>query len=94
MVCLHVNRVGQDRVYTSYMTIYLVISLPKTLFRYEHRINIVIYLWFWPALSMKRTHVHGVMEGITSGHTMTLESYLSPLYDCDLVNSSHMSVTF
>jgi hypothetical protein len=42
MVCLHVNRVGQDRVYTSYMTIYLVISLPKTLFRYEHRINIVI----------------------------------------------------
>jgi len=39
-------RVGQDRIYTLYMTVCLVISLPKTL--YTHH----IYLWFWPTLGI------------------------------------------
>ena len=41
-------RVGQNHlyvhIYTPYMTVYLVISLPKL--RYIHR----IYIWFWPIL--------------------------------------------
>ena len=32
----HMNRVGQNRIYTPYMTVYLVISLPKI--PYIHRI--------------------------------------------------------
>jgi len=35
-------RVGQNRMHTTYMTVYLVISLPKT--PYTHLI------WFWPIL--------------------------------------------
>ena len=37
-------RVGQNRIYTPYMTVYLVISLP--MIPYIHR----IYIWFWPTL--------------------------------------------
>ena len=37
-------RVGQNRIYTPYLTVYLVISLPKI--PYIHR----IYIWFWPTL--------------------------------------------
>jgi len=33
-------RVGQNRIYTPYMTVYLVISLPKIL--YIHRIYMVL----------------------------------------------------
>jgi hypothetical protein len=36
-------RVGQNRIYALYMTVYLVISLPK------------ISLWFWPTLYMIST---------------------------------------
>jgi hypothetical protein len=36
----HVSRVGQNRVYTMYMTVYLVISLPKA--PYMHRIYMVL----------------------------------------------------
>ena len=39
-------RVGQNRMYTPFMTVYLVISLPKI--PYIHR----IYIWFWPTLLM------------------------------------------
>jgi hypothetical protein len=39
-------RVGQNRTCTPYMTVYLVISLPKI--PYIHR----IYIWFWPTLAM------------------------------------------
>jgi hypothetical protein len=38
------SRVGQNRIYTPYMTVYLVTSLPKI--PYVHR----IYIWFWPTL--------------------------------------------
>jgi hypothetical protein len=37
-------RVGQNRIYTPYMTVLLVISPPKI--PYVHR----IYIWFWPTL--------------------------------------------
>jgi len=40
----HILRVGQNRIYTPYMTVYLMISLPKL--PYIHR----IYIWFWPTL--------------------------------------------
>jgi len=36
----HVCRVGQNRVYTPYMTVYLVISLPKIM--YIHRVHMVL----------------------------------------------------
>ena len=39
------SRVGQNRVYTPFMTVYLVIPLPKI--PYIHR----MYIWFWPTLS-------------------------------------------
>ena len=34
------NRVGQKRIYTPYMTVYMVISLPKL--PYTHRIYMVL----------------------------------------------------
>jgi hypothetical protein len=37
-------RVGQNRIYAPYMTVYLVIFLPKI--PYIHN----IYIWFWPTL--------------------------------------------
>ena len=37
---LYINRVGQNRIHTPYMTVYLVISLPKIL--YIHRIYMVL----------------------------------------------------
>ena len=39
-------RVGKNRTYTTYMTVHLVISLPKI--QYIHR----IFIWFWPTLHM------------------------------------------
>ena len=39
-------RVGHNRIYAPYMTVYLVISLPKV--PYIHR----IYIWSWPTLLM------------------------------------------
>ena len=43
---LQMCKVGQDRTYAPYMTVYLVISLPKML--YIH----CIYRWFWPTLQI------------------------------------------
>ena len=37
---VHIQRVGQNRIYTPYMTVYLVISLPKI--PYIHRIYMVL----------------------------------------------------
>jgi hypothetical protein len=37
-------RVGQNRIYTPYMTVYLMISLQKI--PYIH----TVYIWFWPTL--------------------------------------------
>jgi hypothetical protein len=38
--CVDICRVGQDRVYTPYVTVYLVIFLPKI--PYTHRIYMVL----------------------------------------------------
>jgi len=38
-------RVGQNRICTRYMTVYLVIFLPN------YRIY-TVYIWFWPTLVM------------------------------------------
>jgi len=42
-------RVGQNHIDTPYMTVYLVISLPKV--PYMHRIY--IYTWLWANLCMR-----------------------------------------
>jgi len=42
-------RVGQNRIYTPYMTVCMVISLPK------YRIH-TVYIWFWPTLQMWSAH--------------------------------------
>jgi hypothetical protein len=39
-VCTVIYRVGQNRIYTPYMTVYLVISLPKN--TDTHRIYMVL----------------------------------------------------
>jgi len=44
-----VIRDGQNCTYTSYMTVYLVISLPKI--PYMHPIY-TVYIWFWPTLQV------------------------------------------
>jgi len=36
----HIDRVGQNRIYTPYMTVYLVVSLPEL--AYIHRIYMVL----------------------------------------------------
>ena len=51
LCCLHcsvcsTHRVGQNRIITPYMAVYLVISLPKLMY-------INVYIWFWPTLSMQ-----------------------------------------
>jgi len=59
----HITRVGQNRIYTPYMTVYLVISLPKI--PYIHRIYMVLanpthyrfcssHVWMRPFSSMWR----------------------------------------
>jgi hypothetical protein len=55
--CMHA-RVGQNRIYTPYMTVYLMISLPKILYIYTVYDRIygdfpaknTLYVWFWPTL--------------------------------------------
>ena len=42
------SRIGQNRIYTPYMDVYMVIFLPKI--SYIHR----IYIWFWPTLITRR----------------------------------------
>jgi len=39
-LCVQIGRVGQDRIYTPYMTVYLVITLPQI--PYMHRIYMVL----------------------------------------------------
>ena len=41
-------RVGQNRIYTPYMTVYLVVSLPKNI-SYMH--HIYLSIWLWPTLA-------------------------------------------
>jgi hypothetical protein len=48
-------RVGQKRTYKPYMTVYVVISLPKLLCIFT------VYLWFWPTL-VGRKIIYGVRK--------------------------------
>ena len=51
---LEIRRVGQNRLYTPYMTIFVVISLQKML--YTHRIYIYIYIYIyisWSTLEIR-----------------------------------------
>jgi hypothetical protein len=69
------SRVGLARtIYTVYMTIYSVISLPIILYIHRIYIYIYIYIWFWPTLSVSHVpgwpepyihtyHIHGVLAG-------------------------------
>jgi len=50
--CAHMSRVGQNRIYTLYMTVYLVISLPIDLVEPRLEAGIPLYIWFWPTLHM------------------------------------------
>jgi len=49
----NIARVGQNRMYAPYMTVCMVISLPKI--PYIHRIY-TVYIWFWPTLNIARTY--------------------------------------
>ena len=60
------TRVGQNRIYTPYMTVYLVISLPKL--PYIHRIymvlanptyNKLIYRMFDREITRYTVHIYG-----------------------------------
>jgi hypothetical protein len=57
------SRVGQNLIYTPYMTAYMVMSLPKI--PYVNCIYIFIYIWFWPTL-MIRLCVAGIAGNIRS----------------------------
>jgi hypothetical protein len=53
---LQVCRVGQNRIYTPYMTVYLVDSLQKIPYMHRIYIYIYIYIWFWPTLQVCVNH--------------------------------------
>jgi len=51
---IHMSRVGQNRMNAPYMTVYLVISLPKI------PCILVVYttsIWFWPTLHMSNCNI-------------------------------------
>ena len=56
-LCLQprICRFGQNHVYAPYMTVYLVVSLPKT--PYIHR----KYMWFWPTLRIQHINTYRVL---------------------------------
>jgi hypothetical protein len=58
------SRVGQSRIYTPYMTVCMVVSLPKL--PYIHRITYNV--WSWPTLHMAHVLSHAHM--ITVGHAL------------------------
>jgi len=68
------SRVGQNRIYTPYMTVYLVISLPKI--PYIHRIYMVL---------TNPTYVSGCMRAMNSpsarGRCVSLIHTLVPITD-------------
>jgi hypothetical protein len=75
----HICRVGQNRVYTPYMTVYLVISLPNVV----HKPYIYIYM-----VLANPTHMYGVfgrdMFDLISGYML----------DTVLANPTYAYLTF
>ena len=53
-------KAGQNCIYTLYMTVYSVISLPQI--TYPHR----IYIWFWPTLQKQRATLSLQSHGLWS----------------------------
>ena len=84
-------KVGQNCIYTPYMTVYLVISLPK--------IPCIcnVYLWFWPTLVMLCYKFRVAKKNRSPGHGL-----LKPvqLYACNGNDNSvkgkwsHFGITF
>ena len=60
--CTHIHRVGQNRIHTLFMTVDLMISLPKI--PYIHRI------WFWPTLL-----IHKCTNARTQAHKQACKQY-------------------
>ena len=59
-----IYRVGQNRIFTPYMTLFLVLSLPK------YRIY-TVYIWFWPTLCM-----HGISGRNITIYMVTCGAYI------------------
>ena len=62
---IHVTRAGQNRTYSLYMTVYLVISLPKI--PCIHRIYIYIYIYIYMVLansSRKAIYVPAMLSNV------------------------------
>jgi hypothetical protein len=83
-----IRRVGQNRIYTPYMTVYLVISLPKM--PYIHRIYMVL---------ANPSHTEAVMSRYTTqefkeSNEQTDNCYKAPstcqMYACILQNKAYM----
>jgi len=69
------TRVGQKRIYTPYMTVYLVIPLPKI--PYIHR----IYIWFWPTLLLTKTvYIHTCTLCMTVQNCPAKQTTHTPLF--------------
>jgi len=45
-----ITKVGQDRIYAPYMTVYFVFFCQ----------NYTVYIWFWPTLPISRAHIIGL----------------------------------
>ena len=72
-------RVGQNRIYTPYVTVYLVISLPKI------RIYIV-YIWFWQTLYMLYIYIYIMLH--------MYNMYPRNIEDWHRISSPFLEVTF
>ena len=75
---LHIIRVGQNRIYTPYLTEYLAIFLPKI--PYIRR----IYIWFWPTLHIICGNVHGIGCGSYLASTQKLFQFVACTLLCKL----------
>ena len=73
------NRVGQNRIHTPYITVSLENFLPKVPIY-------TVYMWFWPALDMKRdaarhsTTQHDVLASYLHGLCLQPEAQVHRIY--------------
>jgi len=61
----HRNRVGQTSLYTLYMIVFFVISLPNLKIPYAHRMYLCI--WLWPTLHKRQTQSVKNYVGVRGG---------------------------
>jgi len=70
-------RVGQDRIHTTYMTVYLVISLPNI--PYIHRIYIYMVLanpMYVAMCGIGQPKSYGNLPAKNTGHTPYIHTYV------------------